>query len=149
MTYKYNPKPDEEAQKTMAQLRKKKTCYWMEALLLALCFSLIHVLADAAAFKQQNKLRFSKEGQFKILQVADMHFGDGKSTPCLDVLPSQMPGCSDLNTSAFIHRMIQAEKPHLIVFTGIFFHFLDHIPSVCEISEPSEFPSPKNFPQNP
>lgn len=104
----------------MAQPWKKKTCYWMKAMLLALWFSGIHVLADAAAAvsKEQNQLRFSKEGQFKILQVADMHFGDGKSTPCLDVLPNQMRGCSDLNTSAFIHRMIQAEKPHLIVFTG-------------------------------
>ncbi|RVW85086.1 putative inactive purple acid phosphatase 29 [Vitis vinifera] len=104
----------------MAQPWKKKTCYWMKAMLLALWFSGIHVLADAAAAvsKEQNQLRFSKEGQFKILQVADMHFGDGKSTPCLNVLPNQMRGCSDLNTSAFIHRMIQAEKPHLIVFTG-------------------------------
>lgn len=104
----------------MAQPWKKKTCYWMKAMLLALWFSGIHVLADAAAAvsKEQNQLRFSKEGQFKILQVADMHFGDGKSTPCKNVLPNQMRGCSDLNTSAFIHRMIQAEKPHLIVFTG-------------------------------
>ncbi|XP_062076156.1 probable inactive purple acid phosphatase 29 [Humulus lupulus] len=47
-----------------------------------------------------------------------MHFGDGKSTPCLDVLPRQEKGCSDLNTLAFIHRMILAEKPNLIVFTG-------------------------------
>lgn len=113
-------KTRERRRKTMAQPWKKKTCYWMKAMLLALWFSGIHVLADAAAAvsKEQNQLRFSKEGQFKILQVADMHFGDGKSTPCLDVLPNQMRGCSDLNTSAFIHRMIQAEKPHLIVFTG-------------------------------
>ncbi|XP_062085372.1 probable inactive purple acid phosphatase 29 [Humulus lupulus] len=47
-----------------------------------------------------------------------MHFGDGKSTPCLDVLPRQEKGCSDLSTSAFIHLMILAEKPNLIVFTG-------------------------------
>lgn len=121
-------KTRERRRKTMAQPWKKKTCYWMKAMLLALWFSGIHVLADAAAAvsKEQNQLRFSKEGQFKILQVADMHFGDGKSTPCQDVLPNQMRGCSDLNTSAFIHRMIQAEKPHLIVFTGIFFHFLYH-----------------------
>ncbi|KAM6583717.1 hypothetical protein CsatB_010719 [Cannabis sativa] len=67
---------------------------------------------------QQKKLRFGSNGVFKILQVADMHFADGKSTPCLDVLPNQVKGCSDLNTSAFIHRMILAEKPNLIVFTG-------------------------------
>ncbi|KAH1107084.1 hypothetical protein J1N35_010852 [Gossypium stocksii] len=47
-----------------------------------------------------------------------MHYADGKTTSCLNVLPSQVHGCSDLNTSAFIQRMIQAEKPNLIVFTG-------------------------------
>lgn len=69
--------------------------------------------------QQQNlKLRFDQNGEFKILQVADMHYADGKTTPCLDVLPSQNVSCSDLNTTAFIHRMILAEKPNLIVFTG-------------------------------
>ncbi|KAM1069068.1 hypothetical protein ACFX15_000954 [Malus domestica] len=47
-----------------------------------------------------------------------MHYADGKTTPCLDVLPSQFPTCSDLNTIAFVLRMIEAEKPNLIVFTG-------------------------------
>ncbi|CAN4120380.1 unnamed protein product [Withania somnifera] len=47
-----------------------------------------------------------------------MHYGNGKTTPCEDVLPEQMHFCSDLNTTEFVLRMIQAEKPHLIVFTG-------------------------------
>ncbi|KAI4368267.1 hypothetical protein MLD38_016842 [Melastoma candidum] len=64
------------------------------------------------------QLRFGKDGRFKILQVADMHFADGRSTPCEDVLPSQRRGCSDLNTTAFVFRMIDAEKPDLVVFTG-------------------------------
>ncbi|KAM1230912.1 hypothetical protein ACFX13_041746 [Malus domestica] len=81
-----------------------------------------------AAAKQQNhhlqrgigdkKLTFGTDGQFKILQVADMHYGNGKTTPCKDVLPSQFATCSDLNTTAFVRRMIEAEKPNLIVFTG-------------------------------
>lgn len=110
--------------------RKKKESYCMAALLLFFSLSSILVSADVtevASEKQKNQLRFTKEGQFKILQVADMHFGDGKSTPCLDVLPDQVQGCSDLNTSAFIRRMIQAEKPHLIVFTGI----LNFLPFSC------------------
>ncbi|MBA0646170.1 hypothetical protein Goklo_014153, partial [Gossypium klotzschianum] len=89
---------------------------------LLLCFATIKV---SAAARQQSpplqlsqKLRFDRTGEFKILQVADMHYADGKTTPCLNVLPSQVHGCSDLNTSAFIQRMIQAEKPNLIVFTG-------------------------------
>ncbi|XP_031251146.1 probable inactive purple acid phosphatase 29 isoform X1 [Pistacia vera] len=64
------------------------------------------------------KLRFGRDGEFKILQVADMHYADGKTTPCEDVLPTQVAGCSDLNTTAFVNRMILAEKPDLIVFTG-------------------------------
>ncbi|KAA3469760.1 Purple acid phosphatase 29 isoform 1 [Gossypium australe] len=89
---------------------------------LLLCFAPINV---SAAARQQSpplqlsqKLRFDRTGEFKILQVADMHYADGKTTPCLNVLPSQVHGCSDLNTSAFIQRMIDAEKPNLIVFTG-------------------------------
>ncbi|KAH6800198.1 purple acid phosphatase 29 [Perilla frutescens var. hirtella] len=71
----------------------------------------------AAALGRQ--LRFNpKSGELKILQVADMHYGDGKTTPCEDVLPRQIRGCSDLNTTAFIRRLILAEKPDFIVFTG-------------------------------
>lgn len=84
----------------------------------------VWVLAAAKQHHQKGgekkKLRFGSDGQFKILQVADMHYANGKTTPCLDVLPSQFPTCSDLNTTAFLHRMIQAEKPNLIVFTGIY-----------------------------
>lgn len=76
--------------------------------------------ASAISAKQQKQsLRFSEEGEFRILQVADMHYADGKTTPCEDVLPQQFAGCSDLNTTAFLRRMIAAVKPHLIVFTGI------------------------------
>ncbi|KAK9145925.1 hypothetical protein Sjap_005828 [Stephania japonica] len=64
-------------------------------------------------------LRFKPtNGQFKILQVADMHYADGAATKCRDVLPQQFPTCSDLNTSAFLRRAILAEQPDLIVFTG-------------------------------
>ncbi len=68
---------------------------------------------------QHRRLQFGKGGELKILQVADMHYADGKTTPCSDVFESQLATCSDLNTTAFLHRMILAEKPHLIVFTGI------------------------------
>ncbi|XP_057495269.1 probable inactive purple acid phosphatase 29 [Actinidia eriantha] len=64
-------------------------------------------------------LRFSRsKGELRILQVADMHYGNGKTTPCVDVLPHQFKGCSDLNTTAFLQRIILAVNPHLIVFTG-------------------------------
>lgn len=74
--------------------------------------------ADPPSPQPNQKLRFGQNGEFKILQVADMHYANGKSTPCLNVLPSQNFSCSDLNTTVFINRMIQAERPNLIVFTG-------------------------------
>ncbi|KAL0438310.1 UNVERIFIED_CONTAM: putative inactive purple acid phosphatase 29 [Sesamum latifolium] len=77
-------------------------------------FLLLH-----AAEGGRRQLRFDgKRGEFRILQVADMHYADGKRTPCEDVFPQQMASCSDLNTTAFIRRVILAEKPDLIVFTG-------------------------------
>ncbi|XP_043711696.1 probable inactive purple acid phosphatase 28 isoform X2 [Telopea speciosissima] len=63
-------------------------------------------------------LRFNSNGTFKILQVADMHYGNGIVTRCRDVLPSEFEFCSDLNTTQFLRRVIKAEKPDLIVFTG-------------------------------
>ncbi|XP_071739108.1 probable inactive purple acid phosphatase 29 [Rutidosis leptorrhynchoides] len=65
------------------------------------------------------QLRFNPEnGKFRILQVTDMNFADGWMTPCEDVLPNQFAHCSDHMTSEFIYRLIEAEKPDLIVFTG-------------------------------
>ncbi|KAK7354681.1 hypothetical protein VNO80_20148 [Phaseolus coccineus] len=63
-------------------------------------------------------LRFSSDGTFKILQVADMHYGSGSLTRCRDVLPSEFEFCSDLNTTRFLKRIIQAENPDFIAFTG-------------------------------
>ncbi|XP_041000291.1 probable inactive purple acid phosphatase 29 isoform X1 [Juglans microcarpa x Juglans regia] len=90
-------------------------------IVLLLSLYLLPIWGFAAKQQQQQQpqqLRFGKDGEFKILQVADMHYGDGKTTPCEDVLPSEFPTCSDLNTTAFIQRMILAEKPNFIVFTG-------------------------------
>jgi len=86
------------------------------------CFCLIPICFSAAKEgtpPQKQKLRFGENGEFKILQIADLHFANGKTTHCLDVLRSQYASCSDLNTTAFIQRIILAEKPNLIVFTGL------------------------------
>ena len=87
---------------------------FVEAVLLCLILFPIGILADMP-------LRFRKDGTFKILQVADMHYANGKNTTCEDVFPSQEPYCSDLNTTAFLERTILAENPDLIVFTGMGF----------------------------
>uniref|UniRef100_A0A7C8YKW1 Acid phosphatase n=1 Tax=Opuntia streptacantha TaxID=393608 RepID=A0A7C8YKW1_OPUST len=64
-------------------------------------------------------LRFrSGEGIFKILQVADMHYGQGAITRCRDVPSSEFKFCSDLNTTVFLQRLIEAEKPDFVAFTG-------------------------------
>ncbi|KAF5733403.1 inactive purple acid phosphatase 29 isoform X2 [Tripterygium wilfordii] len=83
-------------------------------------FVVVFLLSGAQASKEpQRKLQFGENREFKILQVADMHYGDGKTTPCVNLTPIQEAApCSDLNTTAFLGHLIQAEKPHLIVFTG-------------------------------
>ncbi|KAE8813740.1 putative inactive purple acid phosphatase 29 [Hordeum vulgare] len=93
--------------------------------MLLLILALFLVVAASAAGKGKKRggagggLRFRREGgTFKVLQVADMHYADGRSTGCEDVLPEQVAGCSDLNTTAFLHRVIRAEDPDLVVFTG-------------------------------
>ncbi|KAJ4709223.1 Inactive purple acid phosphatase [Melia azedarach] len=51
-------------------------------------------------------LRFRSDGTFKILQVADMHYGNGRMTRCRDVL------------SPVQSTIIDAERPDFIAFTG-------------------------------
>ncbi|TYK28572.1 putative inactive purple acid phosphatase 28 [Cucumis melo var. makuwa] len=63
-------------------------------------------------------LRFRSDGTFKILQVADMHFANGVNTRCRDVLDIEFEHCSDLNTTRFLKRMIEAENPDFVAFTG-------------------------------
>ncbi|XP_074368612.1 putative inactive purple acid phosphatase 28 isoform X3 [Apium graveolens] len=66
-------------------------------------------------------LHFRSDGTFKILQVADMHYGNGITTRCRDVLATEFEYCSDLNTTRFLKRMIEAEKPDFIAFTESLF----------------------------
>lgn len=52
-------------------------------------------------------------------KVADMHYANGMMSRCRDVLKSEFPYCSDLNTTRFLKRMLEAEKPDFIAFTGL------------------------------
>ncbi|KAM3259242.1 hypothetical protein ACQJBY_050800 [Aegilops geniculata] len=95
----------------MARLRLRSSLPPLPLILLLVFF--------VAAGKGDGGLRFRRErGTFKVLQVADMHYADGRSTRCRDVLPAQRAGCSDLNTTAFLYRLLRAEDPDLVVFTG-------------------------------
>jgi predicted MPP superfamily phosphohydrolase len=60
--------------------------------------------------KQKPKLSFSKEGSFKILQLADLHVGEAPST---DWGPLQ-----DRNTYALIRLVLMREQPDLVVLSG-------------------------------
>lgn len=60
-----------------------------------------------------------------------MHFGMGSITRCKDVLDSEFEYCSDLNTTRFLRRMIEAERPDLIAFTGNFLLILLVDLSMC------------------
>lgn len=53
-------------------------------------------------------------------KVADMHFANGVNSRCRDVMDSEFKHCSDLNTTRFFKRMVDAEKPDFIAFTGYF-----------------------------
>ncbi|KAF9580966.1 hypothetical protein BGW38_002185 [Lunasporangiospora selenospora] len=61
-------------------------------------------------------LRFRQDGSFKIVQFADMHMATGPHM-CFGV-PSNMNCTGDINTSEMMDRMLDAENPDLVVFTG-------------------------------
>lgn len=64
-------------------------------------------------------LAFSKDGRYKILQIADLHWSVGKGK-CRD---SDWPDCndpigSDLVTLQWLDEVIESEKPDLVVLSG-------------------------------
>ncbi|KAF9332260.1 purple acid phosphatase [Podila minutissima] len=61
-------------------------------------------------------LRFHNDGTFKIVQFADMHMATGPHM-CFNV-PSTMNCVGDINTLMLMERMLEAERPDLVVFTG-------------------------------
>ena len=65
-------------------------------------------------------LRIGKEGKFKIMQVADLHFSTGVGA-CRDVDPKDYEGkkCeADPKTLEFVGALLDQEKPDLVVLTG-------------------------------
>ncbi|CAI9099314.1 OLC1v1036109C2 [Oldenlandia corymbosa var. corymbosa] len=47
-----------------------------------------------------------------------MHYGNGLLTRCRDVLETEFEHCTDLNTTQFLRRLIEVEKPDFVAFTG-------------------------------
>ena len=76
----------------------------------------ISLYSHCLAVPHAPPLHFSQDGKFKILQVADLHYsvsrGDCRET---DIFPCH---ASDNLTSSLLGRVLDAEKPNLVVFTG-------------------------------
>lgn len=66
-------------------------------------------------------LRVRKDGKFKILQVADLHFSTGPGV-CRDPVPPSLDGSgnceADPRTLAFVRTTLDLEKPDLVVLSG-------------------------------
>ncbi|KII85910.1 hypothetical protein PLICRDRAFT_115182 [Plicaturopsis crispa FD-325 SS-3] len=61
-------------------------------------------------------LHFSHDGKFRIMQIADLHFAVSRGV-CRDTV---LAPCADADnmTTTLLGRMLDAEKPDLVVFTG-------------------------------
>ncbi|KAL8766108.1 MAG: hypothetical protein Q9209_007006 [Squamulea sp. 1 TL-2023] len=65
-------------------------------------------------------VRVNKDGKFKILQVADLHFSTGLGV-CRDAEPAGYNGgkCdADVRTVEFLGSVLDSEKPDLVVLSG-------------------------------
>ena len=61
--------------------------------------------------------RIRQNGKFKIMQAADLHLATGFGK-CRDALPAGEPCDADLRTMAFVEKLLDEEKPDLIVLSG-------------------------------
>lgn len=72
--------------------------------------------AGILAPPKAGSLHMTRDGRFKIMQVADLHFSIS-SGACRD--PSEpCPGGAYNYTSSLLGRVLDQEKPDLVVFTG-------------------------------
>ncbi|KAI5954055.1 hypothetical protein CANMA_004894 [Candida margitis] len=70
--------------------------------------------------KRYNKpLVMNKNDEFKILQVADLHFSTGNGVCFNAEPPSSTIGCrADPRTLEFVNKVLDIEQPDLVVLTG-------------------------------
>lgn len=62
-------------------------------------------------------LSASLENPFKIVQLADLHYSVGEGR-CRDEFPKHENCIADPKTLAFVEKVLDTEKPQLVVFTG-------------------------------
>lgn len=74
-----------------------------------------------SAVPQAPTLRFSDEGKYTILQVADLHLSVGPGT-CRDLDPERERSCKKVGADQFTLEWLKASiaesKPDLVVFSG-------------------------------
>ncbi|KAF9960729.1 purple acid phosphatase [Mortierella alpina] len=70
----------------------------------------------ARSLPKAPKLRFKRDGSFKIVQFADIHMATGPHS-CHQA-PDSMSCTGDVNTLEMMERMLDAERPDLVVFSG-------------------------------
>ncbi|KAI9247344.1 Metallo-dependent phosphatase-like protein [Sporodiniella umbellata] len=63
-----------------------------------------------------HRLQFDQQGQFKILQLADLHITNEQGE-CRDVL-SEVSCKGDQTTLDYVQRVLEKEKPDLVIFSG-------------------------------
>ncbi|KAG0300417.1 purple acid phosphatase [Dissophora globulifera] len=68
------------------------------------------------ALPETPTLHFKQDGSFKIVQFADIHMATGPHS-CHQA-PSTMECTGDINTLEMMERMLDSEKPDLVVYTG-------------------------------
>ncbi|KAF1800509.1 Metallo-dependent phosphatase-like protein [Mucor lusitanicus] len=61
-------------------------------------------------------LSFNENGEFKILQLADLHFTNEEGT-CRDI-PVDMDCKGDATTIEYMEKLLDREKPDFVVFSG-------------------------------
>ena len=63
-------------------------------------------------------LRFSNEGKFKIVQFTDIHFAEGHPEASVEQAKTNSVLCKCDAVVAMMGRLLDEEKPALVVFTG-------------------------------
>lgn len=70
------------------------------------------------AEKPEVTLRVQKSGDFKVIQLADLHFSTGPGR-CMDPYPDAPADCqADPRTLEYITKILDKEKPDYVVLTG-------------------------------
>ena len=80
-------------------------------------YAYVRILISVVDAPKPKPLHFKRDGKFKIMQIADLHYSVSRGV-CRDT--DMSPPCKngDVLTDSLLSRALDTEKPDLIVFTG-------------------------------